>query len=485
MLSTSTIAILKSLNPQEIKRFGDFINSPYHNSTKSIDKIYKIVSKAYPEFASQDLEPETMAKEVFGAGAYKEKRLKNLCAEFGSLLQKFIGYEQINENGLELDINITKGLVMRGVFKSAVNFIEKSEARTEEIPFFHSDLIHYRYNIGCGKKQIKGASQNAFYKNELNEIENERCDALVSLFMRDFYEAAHMYDVSKGLGYLTNVNVLENFIDAFDISLFLDSLKKTNNKYYTFIKTHYQLYYHFKNEISEELFYELKNDVFKLAHLVGQLNAFDLILKTIHLIQIKLAPIDRKYYHDIVDFGKLFCELKIFETNEEVKISIGTINDIFLPAVIVKEYDWAEEFAREYCQYLEEDLKENQLNYCLGVLSFKRGRYEESLNFLNSIKLTTFQQKHSVYYYYLMNYIEMRAFENALSTLQAFKQFFIDQKNLPVFFQDANKSLKYFHEIIKCEMDGKRIDGLLYEEAKAKSSFPHKIYVIEKMEKLM
>lgn len=484
MLSTSTIAILKALNPQEFKRFGDFINSPYHNSTKGLDKIYKIALKAYPDFISSDLEPETMAKKVFGAGAYKEKRLKNLCAEFGNLLQKFIGYEQIYENGLDLDINIAKGLVMRGVFKSAVNFIEKSEARTEEIPLFHSDLIHYRYNIGCGKKQIKGASQNAFYKNELNEIENERCDALVSLFMRDFYEGAHSYDVSKGLGYLTNVNVIDNFIDAFDMNLFLDSLKKTNNKYYTFIKTHYLLYYHFKNDISEELFYELKNDVFTLAHLVGKLNAFDLILKTIHLIQIKLAPHDKKYYYDIVDLGKLFRELKIFETGVEFKISIGTINDIFLPAVIVKEYDWAEEFAREYCRYLEEDLKENQLNYCMGVLSFKRGRYEESLNFLNGIKLTTFQQKHSVYYYYIMNYIELKAFENALSTLQAFKQFFIDQKNLPVFFHDANKSLKYFHEIIKCEMDGKKTDGVLYEEAKSVNSFPHKPYVMEKMEKL-
>lgn len=484
MLSTSTITILKALNPQEIKRFGDFVNSPYHNSTKGLDVIYKIVLKAYPDFTSSDLEPEAMAKKVFGAGAYKEKRLKNLCAEFGNLLQKFIGYEQIYENGLNLDINITKGLVMRGVFKSAVNFIEKSKARTEEIPFFDSELIHYRYNTGCGKKQIKGASQNAYYKNELNEIENERCDALVSLFMRDFYEAAHSYDVSKGLGYLTNVNIIENFIDAFNINLFLDSLKKTNNKYYTFIKTHYLLYYHFKNDISEELFYELKYNVFKLAHLVGKLNAFDLILKTIHLIQIKLVPIDRKYYHDIIDLGKLFCELKIFETGEEFKISIGTINDIFLPAVIVKEYDWAEEFAREYCQYLEEGLRENQLNYCLGVLSYKRGRYEESLNFLNRIKLTVFQQKHSVYYYYLMNYIEMKAFENALSTLQAFKQFFIDVKNIPVFFQDANKSLKYFHEIIKCEMNGKKIDGVLYEEAKSVNSFPHKPYVLEKMEKL-
>ena len=484
MLSTSTIEILKKLSPDELKRLGDFIKSPYFNTTTALEKLYQIVLKAHPEYTSSALEPKKMSEKIFGKGEYKEKRLKNLCAEFGNLLRKFIGYEQINENGLDLDINITKGLVMRGVFRSAVNFIEKSEARTEEIPFFHSDLIHYRYNIGCGKKQIKGASQNAFYKNELNEIENERCDALVSLFMRDFYEAAHMYDVSKGLGYLTDVNIIENFTDAFDMNLFLDSLKKTNNKYYTFIKTHYLLFYHFKNEISEVLFYELKNDVFKLAHLVGQLNAFDLILKTIHLIQIKLAPLDRKYYNDIVDLGKLFRELKIFETNEEVKISIGTINDIFLPAVIVKEYDWAEEFAREYCQYLEEDLKENQLNYCLGVLSFKRGRYSESLNFLNSIKLTSFQQKHSVYYYYLMNYIEMKAFENALSTLQAFKQFFIDQKNLPVFFQDANKSLKYFNEIIKCEMDGKKIDGHLYEEAKAKSSFPHKIYVIEKMEKL-
>ncbi len=485
MLSTSTVEILKKLSPQELKRFGDFLKSPYFNTTGAHEKIYDIVTKAHPDYTSEDLKSEAMSVKIFGKGEFKEKRLKNLCSELGNLLQKFIGYELIDETGMDLDINIAKGLVRRGLFKNGAKFIEKSETRFKDMPYFHTHLLYYKYNMESGKKQIRASSERAFYKNELDKIENERCDSMVSLFLRDFYEAVHMNDVSKGLGELTGINIIEKFNEAFDIKVLLKFLKESNSKHYPFIKTHYLLSHHFTHDISEELFYELKKDVFEIAQHLGKLNALDIILKTIHVILIKLIPRDRKYYHDIVDLGKLLCELKIFESSEKSVIGRGIVQDIFLPAVIVKEYDWAEKFAREYCMYLREDLRENELNYCMGVLSFKRGKYEESLNYINIIKLVDFPQKHSVYYYYLMNYIEIKAYENALSTLQTFKQFFLDQKNPPEFFKNSSSSLKFFAEIIKSEMNGKKVDGLLYEEAKSINSFPHKPYVLEKMEKLL
>ena len=73
-----------------------------------------------------------------------------------------------------------------------------------------------------------------------------------------------------------------------------------------------------------------------------------------------------------------------------------------MPAIIVGEHEWAEKFAIEYSQYLTEEYRDDELNYCLGILSFKRGKFEESLNYLNKIKPLHLIQKITIRFYCLM-----------------------------------------------------------------------------------
>lgn len=485
MLSYSTIEILKRLSLPELKRFGDFINSPYHNSTSSLEKIYKVVLKTRPDYSSAPLEYINMWKKIFPSEEYKEKRIKNLYADFSSILKKFLGFEELVNKNYELDLLIAESLTGRNLFDASQKFIKKSVAKhdsglvTDQIKLFYNQRI----NIVQRRNFFEHNNKN---EEEYRDILTIISESMIARFLRITYTEAYTIATEEMIASEKGIMMTDAFLDAFHMDNFLETLKQAEHKYYSYLKINYMLYYHMKFDISEEQLYDLKNEIFKIINKIEKWEGFTFIFRTIDIILVKLVRNDNKYYRDVFDLGKLFCELKIFPNDNGNIFTLGCFRDTFMPAIILKEYDWAENFAIEYTPFLAEEYRESEMNYCMGILSFKRGKFEESLNYLNKLKLVHVVQKISVRFYYLMNYIELKAFESALSAVQMLKQYYIDRKDLPVLISgNFPESLKYFQEIIKCEMEGKKIDGFLYETAKNGKTFNHRQYILEKMKKLL
>ncbi|MBS1494638.1 MAG: hypothetical protein JST55_14080 [Bacteroidetes bacterium] len=486
MLSATTVEILKRLSSAELKRFGDFINSPYHNSTASLEKIYKIVLKARPDYSSPALEYKNIWKKMFPHEEYKEKRIKNLYADFSIILKKFIGYEEIANKSYELDLLTAESLSAKNLFDASAKFIKKSIAKhdtgliTDHIKLLYNQRINI---IQRDNFQHAGAeTKEQDYRNVLTVIS----ESMITRFLRITYTEAYSIATEEAISSEKGIMIVDAFLNVFDMEKFLETLKRENHKYYSYLKINYMLYYHMKSDINEEQLYDLKKEIFNIIHKVEKWEAYTFIFRTIDLILVKMVRSDRKYYRDILDFANLFRELKIFPDDSGNVFTIGCFRDAFMPAIILKEYEWAENFVYEYAPYLAEDTRESELNYCLGILSFKKGKFEESLNYLNKLKLVHLVQKISIRFYYLMNYIELKAYETALSSVQTLRQYYNDNKDMPeIFTVNFTESLKYFQEIIKCEMEGKKIDGFLYEIAKNGKNFNHRQYILEKMEKLL
>ncbi|MBN8572204.1 MAG: hypothetical protein J0M18_21480, partial [Ignavibacteria bacterium] len=98
MLNPNTIDVLKHLDKKQLKRLGDFINSPFHNSIEIMSKIYDEVSKTYPDFPEEKLSFERMFKKIYKGKTYKEQTIRNLYSEFSRLVRDFITQSEIERN---------------------------------------------------------------------------------------------------------------------------------------------------------------------------------------------------------------------------------------------------------------------------------------------------------------------------------------------------------------------------------------------------
>lgn len=487
MLPIQSVEILKKLDKKELKRFGDFLSSPYFNQSDLILKIFEAVKKEYPEFKGNFLQSEKMFKKLYPSDEFKETRIQNLYSEFGRLLREFIGYEQINKAKYELDVYIAEGFTERNLSIIANKFVYK---KLEESG---GNLLSERTSFHSLYRLVSAVNHNLDYLRMQGSIEHQKIrkkeeDVLVGFFFRDLCMQSYTSLSNKKLFTSTeNDSSVENLFEAINQEKLFKYLKQSNSPYYSYIKVFYRLYLYTKNDITPQDYFELKKDIFDIVYSVPKIDALMFIVTAIQIVLAKLIPIDRKYYTEVFILSELFCALNIFP-NEKVKyLAAGPFRDMFTVAVILKEYDWAENFVKEQSQFLSKDIRENELNFCLGNLSFKRGKYEESLNYFNKVEMIDIIEKINIRFYYMMNYIELKAYESAIASLNTIRQFYHDRRDeIPEMFAVLiPDSLRYFNEIIKCEEQGIKMDEMLYKESKDGRRFYHIAYILKKMEKLM
>lgn len=480
MLSKDTLEILKHLDKKELKRFGDFVKSPYHNSVSALNKIFEFVQKEHPHFSSISKNYPKLFKKIYPKEEYKEKRMRNLGSEFSNLLREFIVAEERSLDKYDFNIFLAQGLRRNKCFDLSHKVAQSTEKAIELLPLSAEKfLYHYRnylnhFYYATHRRKILSEEH---YDAVKSISENLIAFSLKELFIIEF-TVSHSHDAShEGKQNM----MFEEMMSAMDVKKFISSIEKTGNQYASYIKIYYMIHYYIKNGMSEDEFADLKTELLNNIHKVSKHDQLQFIIWTISLLYTKLLPEHKKYKFDIFELSKLFCSLNIYPDPEITDFGSGPFRDMFTAAVILREYEWAENFINDYGKYLFEGVRENEINYCKGVLYFKTKRYEESLEHFNRLKLVEILEKINIRFYYMMNYIELKAYENALSSLASIRQFYYDRNDIPemaaILIED---SLKWFNEIILSLESGRRMDEVIYNEATGPKRCYHKQYIVDK-----
>lgn len=481
MLPSQTIEILKILDKKELKKFGDFLRSPYFNNLTALIKIFDEVKKEHPVFKGNLLQPEKIFKKLYPADDFKETRIQNLYAEFGTLLKKFLGYEKFAAEKTYIDMYTSEALMDKNLNKISQKLINKFLEENNDELLSASDNFYKIKSIGIYNLQALREQGSEFYPEKVNDLK----ETLMIFFFTNLFQILSIEVKDEKLFDRKKKNDMNEIFDIVNVEKLFAYFEKNNSLYASYLKVNYYMQHYELRDINEVEFNMLKKEILKIINFTPKKNSSIIIINVIQIILGKLIPKDKKYYKEIFEFSKLFCELKIFPNEAIANLGNGPFSDMFTVAIILKEFDWAENFVKEYSQYLNEEYRDNQKNYSMGILSFKKKKYEESLNYFNKVDMVDIFEKVNLRFYYMMNYIELEAYESALSALHTIRQFYTDSKEIPeiarVLIPDA---LKYFGEIIKCGEEGKKVDGLLYKKAHSGKRFYHAAYIREKMESL-
>ena len=485
MLSATTVQNLKTLSLTELKRFGDFVKSPYFNTSSAIEKIYEAVLKAHPDFNSETLNYENMAKILFGSSDHTEKRIKNLYSEYGNLLKKFIGYEAIAADGQELDVYIAKGLTLRGLYDISNKLIVKSMKEYDiEGNLLFEDRFRYLFWLDCNYSDNLGINRGQGDK-EYIQCGIGISEKLIIFFYSMLFKLS-LDDIinSKIFKYEEN-EFLTLIHNATDFKLILAFLESKEHDYFSFLKIRYLFYYYSFNEISELQYTDLKSEFLKGVSRFNKGDKVHFIYQFFQMIHLKMVPINSKYLNDVLELIDLLRKFRIYPDDLFEVFSDQMFRDVFVTAIMLEKFEWAKSFSEEFINYLNKDVRENLSYYCAGHLSFFAGRYEESLEHFGKTKMIGINEKLEARFFSLMNYIELNALESALSSITSLRQFCIDSSEIPERYRPLIEiSLKYFNYIIRCLEKGVKFDEQIYSFA-GSERFMQKNYVLKKMKQLM
>ena len=64
MLKSSLLEILRTFSKEELKKFEDFVRSPYFNKKEKLVKLFLAIKKYAPEFADANLDKEKVWSDI-------------------------------------------------------------------------------------------------------------------------------------------------------------------------------------------------------------------------------------------------------------------------------------------------------------------------------------------------------------------------------------------------------------------------------------
>ncbi|MBN8569551.1 MAG: hypothetical protein J0M18_07970 [Ignavibacteria bacterium] len=481
MLPQNTIDILKTLNKAELKSLGDFINSPYFNSIEKLKDLFIEVSKSYPDFTSKRLEDEAIHKKLYPGKEFKQKSILNLFSDFGNLLKKFLSYEKFALQEDAIEMNLAKSLSERRLYDLSIKTINDFKKRKQGEEKFHEDYYQFFYKM---ERTVHRNLLNMrpLNKKKINEALNSAAKALMMDFLNKYSSLAYYLAVIKIVRpEPENNRTIENYLNSVNAENIMKYAESSDDKFVSIVKMQYMLYKFVKDNFTEEEYFELKEI------LLNNVNNFTPEDICIHFKEITdLAGIKAVSITELFDLRKKFCELKVYPNDSIPNFSAATLQNTFITAMSLGEYEWAENFLEEYINYIDEDLRVNEYNYSKALLNLRLKNYEKSLEHLNKIKYHELVEKINVRFYYLMNYIELGMYDSAVSMVKSIKQLERDGKErVKVESVATENSLRFFNEIIKSLMNNSKLDIAVYKEAQNETKYFYRYYILEKMKEMI
>ncbi|NOS83834.1 MAG: hypothetical protein HOP31_01740 [Ignavibacteria bacterium] len=427
MLKTNFIDVTKTFSKEEIKKFFDFANSPYHNSSKSVAKLVEQVKKYYPDFENRNFTKEKIFAKVFAAGAYNDQVMRNLMSDALQLCYDFLAAEYLKKY---------KFAEMRSIL---------IELRTRNLDALYDKNLKAAYKSVEMDHSLDFLYFENLYKLEgevfLNELTHNRQESVYPVVVRQGELLTYDY-LSKLINHIIDMKVNETYYSmkesdsitkkifaSLDIDSILNKLKASSEKEYSVL-----LLFYYRALLSlngkEEDYIKFKDLYLSNTSLFNRSTNYNLItaLETFCIDNIKIDS--SKYRAELNEVHRKSIELDVLKLYEEGSLNLLKFWNIFINSVEINQINWAEEFAEKHYIDLEPETKEGAINFARAIILYKRKEYEKALDMLNKTKLSQFLFKLSIKTFYLRIYYEKGDFQSAGFALDSYKQFLYKNKTI-------------------------------------------------------
>ena len=419
MEQSKLIKHIKALTPKDREKLREFVHSPYFNQHQKTQELLQILLDRMEDIA--EYSKEKIFELLFPNERYDEQRLHNLMSSLKKLFQRFIGFEQLEQNPLLEELLTVEGANRRNQFELLTNRAKQLEKHLQAQPFrdekYH--YVQYRLNniLGYYEGQYVDRSKSATtFQRMLNYLDRY-------FILEKLRHACHL--TAHALIFNTQYDFL-----------FLDHIL-------AYLQAHPE---QFEEDPSITLYH---TTLFSLRE--EQNPAHYLALKNLLSHQLKsLPPLEQQ---DLFSFSYNYCIRKINSGNSEYQtelfnlykqglengllvvsghISEWDYKNIATLGCKLKEFEWTERFLQDFHDKLPLHRRENVYNYNLAYLYYNKKMYNQVLSTLLQVQFTDVKYHLATTFLLLRTYFALRDTEALLSLIETFRIYIIRSRHMTV-----------------------------------------------------
>jgi len=138
MKNTKLLDIIKELSNKDLRKFKEFVHSPYFNKNEDISKLCDIIyiKARYSKYG--ELSKKNIFKELFPGIKFQDNKIRNLISELMKLLEYFLAISDFSEENIEVQNHLISALNKRNIGKHVERYVEiakKTETTTTSAKF--------------------------------------------------------------------------------------------------------------------------------------------------------------------------------------------------------------------------------------------------------------------------------------------------------------------------------------------------------------
>jgi len=373
MYKSKLIDRLRLLEKDELRDFGQFIESPYYNKDEKAIKLFKYLKKYHPVFTGKQLEREYIATKLFPEWKAKQyKKISYLMTDLSQLVDDFITVRELENDKFEyrqFQLRAYKRRKGDWFFNQAAKKLKKD---LDKAPERGIDYYFQQY-------RLNHETYTHLTTNRVQTSIQSLADTIKNLDL--FYFSSKLrYSIEVQLRQFifsekNDLILLDEMLEAVDSSAFENAV---------FVRVFAKLIQLFDTK-NKAIYDEVK------PLIINNFSQFDAI-EQVDAINLINGFCLLEYNHGNTEYLPEIFEIHEFGLQQNIWIVDGRMRRIIFDNIVAiacnsKKFDWADTFIRRYTRYLREDIAEDVLMLARCRLEFSIGNFDKTLELIRDAEL--------------------------------------------------------------------------------------------------
>ena len=465
MQNTRLHTVFNALTTNEIGHFRKFINSPFFNQRADVVALFEQLAAARKSIKPLP-DKVVISKKIFPNKPFDDQRVRHAMSYLLKNIEQYLAYQTIFENGQFVQTRLAEAYRRRNLtdqFQRTLVNVKKTHA---DSPFRHADHYWEGYEIQSQEYLFTATTRRATDLN-LQDLGDQLDLAFLALKLRQScvsvsHQAVFKTDYDMGLlpeviDYIERENLLE--LPA--IGVYYHCYKALTQPAET---THFQS---FKKMLN------LHDDAFPLSE-----------IRDLYLLAINFCI--RRYNEGSAGF--LAEELELYKRALEKKfllvngaLSRFTYQNAATLGLVLSEFEWVEDFLKNYTSLLEPRFREANHSFNLARLAYFQKQYDKALALLQRADYEDLLLNLSAKTILLKIYFETDEF-NALDSLLDSMSNFVRRKKIIGYHRDNYLNLiRFIKKLLQVPIGDRAARKLLQEEIMAVKAVAEREWLLGKV----
>jgi len=437
--------ILKTFSKKEVREFSKWLDSPAHNQREDVVLLFAYLTKR--DYLQKDkyLQKERVFPEVYPKETYDDAKMRQAMFFLLKQMEDFLIYQELMEDEVRSKTALASVYRKRHLDKSCEKTLRIVEQIQEKQPFRNEQFLRNRYLF----QQEKYAYLSGFKRTELNL--QAMSNALDTTYFADKLRGSVLM-LSHQSVFKTeyNIQMMEEVLRQVETHDFLET--PSIAIYYYVLKT-------MTHPEEEDYFFELKKQIQTHQDKFPQYEVRNLYLAAINYCIKKMNTGNTPFIREAFELFRMGIENKFLIENNI--ISKSTFLNVAINGMLLKEFDWVENFIHEYQKYLENHHRESIVVYGLASLYYEKGEYDKSMQHLIQNEINDLTLNLNSKSILLKMYYEEEEFDALESLLGSFATFLQRKKVMGYHKEGYANLIKLARKLLKVNpYDKKEIQKL-------------------------